>query len=203
MSRLHACVGARHPRHASPAHTPTQPASPSLAFVAAHREALRQAELGAGPLAADLADLQRQLAELVLQPIPLPAGSRASSRRSSRPASGRGAQQAAAGAAAELEPQSPLAIEGPEVHSPGYAQQQLGAAGSRHGSPRIRAVHSRAEQQAAEDAAALESSGHGCAAAERPSSLAMVSWASELRWLVATASAADAGAGCAGVTCSI
>lgn len=166
------------PAHARwPSTKPVSAGPPALSLSLCHREALRQAEQGAGPLAADLADLQRQLAELVLQPIPLPAGSRASSRRSSRPASGRGVLLAAADAAAELEPQSPLALEGPELRSAGHAQQ-LGAAGSRHGSPRIRAVHSRAEQQAVGGASALESSSHGSVAPQQPSSLAMVSWTS-------------------------
>ena len=142
------------------------------------REALRQAENGVGPLAADLADLQHQLAHLMQQPFAFPADStgHASSRRSSRPASAIGAPTAAAGATAELEPQSPLA--GGEVAEPvgsaGVALQVI--AGSRHGSPRIRAVHSRAEQQAAEGARGAESGNRGdSGAAQRPPLQALVS----------------------------
>ncbi len=135
------------------------------------REALRQAENGAGPLAADLADLQRQLAQLMQQPFAFPAGSRASSRPSSRVVSVSNAQLTAAGATAELEPESPLAAgEGGELQCAADAAHV--GAGRRYGSPRIRAVHSRAEQQAVECDLALESGSHGGTDARRSNDVA-------------------------------
>lgn len=166
------------------------PMSPACCFIVPCRDALRQAENGVGPLAADLASLQCQLAQLMQQPFGLPASSRASSRRSSRPTSARAMPPAAAGAAAELEPELQLSAGGEEgaPRSDGAAQWSS-AVGSRHGSPRIRAVHSRAEQQAGagqqadEGALAVEGAEHsGTAAAkddvqpgqQQPSSHALV-----------------------------